>query len=148
MDHQTPVSRLRVDPSVWFGPLSRDRTFSDFLNLEVPAIVEDYADETLTFGLLIEIQYQIAAAWASRAPSEQNRKIVQMLAGWHDPAKFLWVYSAEYTTEEAYCLQMRQLSVTEYAGLKSGTLTVGELYRKNHTVFLAHLLPKNRYQIN
>lgn len=145
MDHHTPVSRLRFDRSVWLGPLSRDRIFSDFLNLEVAAIVEDYADEKLTFGLLLEIQYRIAASWANRAPHEQNQTIARSLASWHDPALFLMVWT---TTEEAYCLQMHHLSKDEYADLKGGTLTVGNLYRQNHTVFLAHLLPKNRYQIN
>lgn len=147
VNEQSPHRHILDDARVWLGssPLGKSRAFKEFIELEVPTIVEDYEDEILTFALLLEIRHNIASTWAYWVPSEQNRNIAQSLASHRDVHTFLALHA---TTEAGYCLQMRGLSNKEYAQMQQGVLTVSELYRQNPIAFLGPLLPKNKFMEN
>lgn len=138
-------SKVVFDDRVWLGSLSQSRTFSDFVNNDVDDIVETYEQDAVTFELLVQIQYEIAAALSKKGVGEKIKRIATTLAGHKNKSMFL---ATRDTTEQAYCMQILGLNGREYARMKTNRLTVGNLYRHNPTAFLAPLLPKNKYQVN
>ena len=137
--------QLFADTRVWLGPLGENRAFKDFVDLTVPEIIEEYADDKATFGRWIEIQYKIAKALAHISTGQQNQDIATSLAGHKNKDLFLLVHD---TTEEAYALQMRGLFQNEYEKMLDGDITIGELYRQNPVAFFGPLLRTNERAVN
>jgi hypothetical protein len=134
-----------ADQRVWLGPLGTSRSFKDFVDLTVLRIIEEQNSEVATFELWIEIQYQIAQAWADLSDSKQNENIARSLAGYADKDFFLMVHN---TDEKGYALQIRGLFYDEYAEMKAGEFTIGELYRQNPVAFFGPLLRRNEWATN
>jgi hypothetical protein len=134
-----------ADQRVWLGPLGTSRSFKDFVDLTVPKIIEKHNSEVATFELWIELQYEIAQAWADLSDSKQNENIARSLAGYTDKDFFLMVHN---TDEKGYALQIRGLFYDEYAEMKAGEFTIGELYRQNPVAFFGPLLRKNEWATN
>jgi hypothetical protein len=132
--------QLLDDKRVWLGPLGKSRGFRHFVDVTVPEIIAEDEDEVATFELWIEIQFKIATALAAISSGEQNQRIARTLANHKDKDMFLAVRN---TTEEGYALQMRGLFYDEYAEMKAGEFTIGELYRQNPVAFFGPLLRKN-----
>ncbi len=132
--------QLLADRRVWLGPLGNSQTFKDFVDFTVPEIIEEFKDTTATFACWIEVQHKIAVALAEISIGQQNKNIALSLAGHDNIDLFLIVHD---TTEEGYALQMRGLFYDEYAEMKAGMLTVGELYRQNPVAFFGPLLRRN-----
>ena len=145
MTTMTTWQQLLADQRVWLGPLGQSRAFKDFVELQVPEIIEGCADELVTFERWIHIQYLIARALADISLGEQNENIALSLSGYQDKDMFLAVRD---TTEEAYALQMKGLYKSEHQQMLENGLTVGELYRKNPVAFFGPLLRKNERTVN
>ncbi len=132
--------QLLDDKRVWLGPLGKSRGFKYFVDVTVPEILEEYSEVVATFELWIEIQYKIATALADISTEPTNEKIARRLSDYKDKYLFL---ALRNTTEEGYALQMRGLFYDEYAEMKAGEFTVGELYRQNPVAFFGPILRKN-----
>jgi hypothetical protein len=137
--------QLLDDKRVWLGPLGESRGFKYFVDVTVPEIIEEYEGEVATFELWIEVQFKIATALAAISTGAQNQKIARSLSGYKDKDMFLAVRN---TTEEEYALQMRGLFYDEYAEMKAGEFTIGELYRQNPVAFFGPLLRKNEWIVH
>jgi hypothetical protein len=133
-------SQLLADERVWLGPLGTSRPFKNFVDITVPEVIEEYEGEQATFERWIEIQYRIASALAAISSGEHNQNIANSLAGHDNVDMFLAVHD---TTEEGYALQMRGFFEEEYAKMKAGAATIGELFSQNPVAFLGPLLRKN-----
>ena len=137
---ETTWNQLMADQRVWLGPLGTSQSFKSFVDMIVPKIIDQYGSEVATFEIWIEIQYQIAQTWADQSDSKQNENIARSLSGYTDKDFFLMVHN---TDEMGYSLQIRGLFYDEYAEMKAGEFTIGELYRQNPVAFFGPLLRKN-----
>lgn len=137
---ETTWNQLMADQRVWLGPLGTSQSFKDFVDVVVPEIISKYSSQVATFEIWIEIQYKIAQAWADQSDSKQNENIARSLSGYSDKDFFLMVHN---TDETGYALQIRGLFYDEYAEMKAGEFTVGELFYQNPVAFFGPLLRKN-----
>ncbi len=145
MVHETPWDLVVSGDSVWLGPLRRSEPFRDFINIEAPVAIDEIADEPVTISSLMEARHIIAKRLSEKSKNKRLADIVARLALYKNADLFLEMIGSN---EEAYCLQMPGLSSDQFKRMKTGELTIGELYKENPIAILGPILPKNEYRMN
>lgn len=132
------------DPQIELGKLRHNNQFRQLVE-ELEVELDDMLDEPLTLELLMEAQYRWVAMVA-RCATRDTAVVEKIASGLSQFEIADIVIEVAGETKESYFKKRPGLSDEEYALVKLGAMTVGELLESRPAVIIRPLFRSKKHQ--